>query len=257
MLQSTQAETAQTRAPSRLELLAMQAEREAKQGINNTMQTASNVGLNAVETKDNEAAKQASGNASKTEQPIIVTTAPVTVETTAPVKATNTSSSAVSTTTTLAGSNVTTPKTYSAGSSPETLAFVKSVLDKKDQVKTGSAYVAKKPMATPNTSSKTATALSKVSPAAGKDRSDIIAIKPGTYYVQLASVKTQSGAHSEWGKLKGKYSPLSRSDYRVTRADLGEKGIFFRIQAGPMSKSSASDVCNSIKQSAGSCFITQ
>jgi hypothetical protein len=51
---------------------------------------------------------------------------------------------------------------------------------------------------------------------------------------------------------------LSGAEYRVQRADLGAKGVFFRIQAGPMSKDSAKSVCDAIKASKpGGCVIVQ
>ena len=152
-----------------------------------------------------------------------------------------------------------------AGSSPETLAFVRSVLDQRDESKKEGAVpkptkknVVAKAKAATSSADKAARAVAAIKPAAGYSPPKAIAIAPGSYYVQLGSVRSQTGAHSEWGKIKSKYSTaLSRSNYRVMRADLADKGTFFRIQAGPMSKASASNVCGSIKASAGGCFVTQ
>lgn len=70
----------------------------------------------------------------------------------------------------------------------------------------------------------------------------------GDYVVQLASIKDKSRAESEWKKLSSKYSPtLSGVPYRVEMAILGEKGTFYRIQAGPMPKDSANSICSKIK----------
>ncbi|MCB1721141.1 MAG: SPOR domain-containing protein [Alphaproteobacteria bacterium] len=39
---------------------------------------------------------------------------------------------------------------------------------------------------------------------------------------------------------------------------MGERGTYYRIQAGPMSRASASDICDSIKaQKPGGCLVTQ
>ncbi len=70
----------------------------------------------------------------------------------------------------------------------------------------------------------------------------------GDYVVQLASVKSMKGADSEWKKLVAKYpSILSGYNMNIETADLGEKGTFYRIQAGPVSKDKATATCNAIK----------
>ncbi len=93
----------------------------------------------------------------------------------------------------------------------------------------------------------------KTEPAAGTTAAK--AVTPGGYFVQLASVKDNSGAASEYKKMQAKYSGLSGVDYRTQKADLGAKGTFYRIQAGPMSKDSAASICGSIKSSGGSCLV--
>lgn len=79
----------------------------------------------------------------------------------------------------------------------------------------------------------------------------------GTHYVQIGAVKSAAAAESGWGSYQKEYSPvLTGLDHRIQRADLGAKGVYFRIQAGPMSKEKASDVCSRIKsQKPGGCLI--
>ena len=79
----------------------------------------------------------------------------------------------------------------------------------------------------------------------------------GGYYIQLGSVKTNLGAQSEWKKIIAKYpNQLSGFSHRVEKADLGEKGIFYRIQAGPLNKDKATRVCNDIKKiNPGACLV--
>jgi cell division protein FtsN len=75
------------------------------------------------------------------------------------------------------------------------------------------------------------------------------ATSSGDYYVQLGSVKTSDGAEGEWKKIVAKYpSILSGFNHRVEVANLGEKGTFYRIQAGPISKDRAVSACKSIKK---------
>ncbi len=79
----------------------------------------------------------------------------------------------------------------------------------------------------------------------------------GSYYIQLGSVKSSSGAEAEWKKILKKYSSqLSGFSHRVEKADLGAKGVFYRIQAGPVSKSKATSVCGEIKKiTSGGCLV--
>jgi len=135
---------------------------------------------------------------------------------------------------------------YKPGSSPETIEFVRDVLEEKD---TKPADVVEKAVPKKDVAKEAA----DISHASGFD------IRPGTHYVQLGSIKSAAAAASEWSKLQKKYpDELASAKYHVERADLGAKGVFFRIQAGPMAGESASEICGSIKaQSPGGCLVTQ
>jgi len=78
----------------------------------------------------------------------------------------------------------------------------------------------------------------------------------GDYFVQLASVKDSAAAEAEWKKLAAKYSALSGYAHRIEKADLGAKGTFYRIQAGPVSKDKATATCEAIKKiTPGGCLV--
>lgn len=96
--------------------------------------------------------------------------------------------------------------------------------------------------------------VAKTEPAAGVTAS-AKGVQPGGYYVQLASVKSQSAASTEWKKFQAKYSALGGLTFRSQEVNLGSKGTFYRIQAGPMSKDSASKVCASVKSAGGTCLV--
>lgn len=140
---------------------------------------------------------------------------------------------------------------HKAGENPETLDFVRSVLDKKDGEATGTTSTA--------SAVDVATGAASLQPAAGTPANADFTITPGTYYVQVGSVKTLEGAESEWGRIKKTFSEeLGEAPHRVQAAELGDKGTFYRIQAGPMSKDSASSICDSIKaQKPGGCLVIQ
>jgi len=131
------------------------------------------------------------------------------------------------------------PSMSEAGQSPETLAFVRSVLEKKDAEKTATSGAAPE----------------SVEPAAGVEGNYAGA---KTHYVQLASISERGRADAEWEKLKKDMAAIpGSSSYRVEEANL-DKGTFFRIQAGPYSEAQAKDICDAIKaQKPGGCLVVR
>ncbi len=79
----------------------------------------------------------------------------------------------------------------------------------------------------------------------------------GSTYIQLAAVKSEAEASSQWAKFKSKNPELGALSMRTQKADLGEKGIFYRIQAGPLSPANATKTCAAIKGRGGSCIIAK
>ena len=76
--------------------------------------------------------------------------------------------------------------------------------------------------------------------------------------MQLASITDAKRAVSEWTKMQRKYPVLVSSKFRVQEASL-PGGTFYRIQAGPMSKESATQICNALKQAnkPGGCLVVK
>ena len=87
------------------------------------------------------------------------------------------------------------------------------------------------------------------------------AIQPaagGNFYVQLAAVKSEADAQTQWPKYQAQFSELSSLNLRVQKADLGAKGTYYRIQGGPVSEPDARKLCSSINtQKAGSCVVAK
>ncbi len=98
----------------------------------------------------------------------------------------------------------------------------------------------------------------KIEPAAGGAMNSGSAITAGTYFVQLASITDSTRAAKEWSKMQVRYPMLSSVKYRVQEASLSN-GTFYRIQAGPMSKSSANKICDALKASGkpGGCLVVK
>lgn len=79
----------------------------------------------------------------------------------------------------------------------------------------------------------------------------------GSTYIQLAAVKSEAEAQSQWSKFKAKNPELGSLSMRTQKADLGAKGIFYRIQAGPLTADNATKTCAAVKSRGGSCIIAK
>lgn len=146
------------------------------------------------------------------------------------------------------GAPATKPETlHKPGASPETLEFVRSVLDKKDTREVAAAAPTQAE----------ATQVAAVAPAAGNATS--FRIDPaGTHYVQVSSVTSPEATVAEWEKLQKSITVLSGLDYRVQQADLGERGTYYRIQTGPFTAENAKALCEAIKaQKPDGCLVVR
>jgi cell division protein FtsN len=77
------------------------------------------------------------------------------------------------------------------------------------------------------------------------------------YVVQVSSQRSEADAQSSYKALQQKYaSVLGGHDPIIRRADLGEKGTFYRAQVGPFATmDEATQLCNSLKSAGGQCII--
>jgi cell division septation protein DedD len=81
----------------------------------------------------------------------------------------------------------------------------------------------------------------------------------GKWKIQLASVKSEQAARQEWGRMQ-KTHPDMLGDMKLTvqRADLKDKGVYFRIQAGPLpDRTTAEDVCAELKAAKQPCLVVK
>lgn len=100
--------------------------------------------------------------------------------------------------------------------------------------------------ATASPAEQTIDALTKIAPAAG------------SIWVQLASLRDEKGAASEWSRLSKKYPAAFKGmEPKVDKADLGEKGVWFRLRAGPYAdKAAAERACKALQAAGQACKLT-
>ncbi|MCP4619634.1 MAG: SPOR domain-containing protein [Bradyrhizobium sp.] len=79
----------------------------------------------------------------------------------------------------------------------------------------------------------------------------------GGYVVQVSSQKTEADAQASYKALQGKFPAVlgSRAPL-IKRADLGEKGVFYRAMVGPFgSRDEAAQFCTNYRTAGGQCVI--
>ncbi len=87
--------------------------------------------------------------------------------------------------------------------------------------------------------------------AAGKQKADMA--------LHLSSNKTKDSAMREWAELKKAFpDQLGGLNLEIARTDLGKKGVFFRVMAGPFAdKPAAARICSELKKKEQYCAVMQ
>lgn len=79
----------------------------------------------------------------------------------------------------------------------------------------------------------------------------------GSHLVQIGAFRSEAEADSQWTRLQGKLGDyLDGKAQDVERADLGDKGTFYRLRIGPFtSADDAKTYCSGLKERGTDCLI--
>jgi hypothetical protein len=101
------------------------------------------------------------------------------------------------------------------------------------------------PVVEPRTRVAATTAADQVSPTGGG------------YLVQVSSQRNEADAQASFRALQGKFpAVLGSKEPVIKRADLGEKGVYYRAMVGPFgTPDEASQFCGSLKTAGGQCVV--
>ena len=77
------------------------------------------------------------------------------------------------------------------------------------------------------------------------------------YFVQLASLNSSVAAEQAWDSLKEAHpSLLGDMPLSLQTIDLGDRGVFYRVQTGPLpNRATAKDLCWQIKAEKQDCVV--
>jgi len=106
------------------------------------------------------------------------------------------------------------------------------------------------PAAAPPTEPQVAAAVPNPAPAA---------VAGAGFQIQLASVLSEQAALAEWKRISSKHTDLLGTYMpAVTKADLGERGVFYRLRAGPLADKAAADaLCASLAAVNVGCIVVR
>ena len=107
------------------------------------------------------------------------------------------------------------------------------------------------PAAVPQTKSPPATAK--------REATRPLPARGGGVRLQLGSVRSEDLARSEWERIKRKNPDLlGELSASAIRADLGDKGVYYRIQTGPVGDLAAADrICGELKERNVGCILVR
>ena len=80
----------------------------------------------------------------------------------------------------------------------------------------------------------------------------------GGVLVQVTAQRSEQAAESAYRGLQQRYPNILGSfQARVVRADLGEKGVYYRVRIGPFSEADATRLCGDLKAAGGDCLLAR
>lgn len=81
----------------------------------------------------------------------------------------------------------------------------------------------------------------------------------GDFVVQVSSQRSEDAARTAFSGLQRRFpSVLGSLSPDIARADLGSRGVFYRVRVGPMeTRVAAADFCQSLKSAGGDCIVAR
>lgn len=115
----------------------------------------------------------------------------------------------------------------------------------------------------PDTQAKAETAEQQPEPAAASADQDMMTTQSSDaaltgWSVQLSSARDEKLAWGTWEKLKARHKALGDMKPVVVKADLGKKGIYYRLRLGGFdTQDAAKSACGRLKSRGLSCFVSK
>ncbi|MFK8251485.1 SPOR domain-containing protein [Ancylobacter terrae] len=94
-------------------------------------------------------------------------------------------------------------------------------------------------------------------PAAAATPAPATTASTGGFVVQIAAQRSEAEAQSAWKQVQARYpAVLGSQRVSIRRADLGDRGIYYRAQVGPFaSRDQANELCQNLRAQGGDCMV--
>ncbi|HEY5210610.1 MAG TPA: SPOR domain-containing protein [Stellaceae bacterium] len=80
----------------------------------------------------------------------------------------------------------------------------------------------------------------------------------GSYRLQLASLRSDGDARAVEARLRRSYGDLLGAvGFSVVAVNLGERGTYYRVMAGPMGQGSAAHLCDALRGRGAACILAK
>jgi len=121
------------------------------------------------------------------------------------------------------------------------------------------AATTQKSLAPPAPAAPPPAAAAPVAPLPGPAAPPPVAPAAGAYFVQLAAFRSEADAEAAWRTFQQRHvDVLGQLGHRVLRADLGGKGVFYRLQAGSLAtEAQARAACSTLAAKGQSCMVVR
>jgi hypothetical protein len=84
--------------------------------------------------------------------------------------------------------------------------------------------------------------------------------KPATaaaYRIRLSAVRSQDAVAPEWDRLKRHYPELANLKSAFSKTDQPGRGVFYRVEAGPLDAASAKTTCERLRTQGLGCIVVK
>jgi cell division septation protein DedD len=80
----------------------------------------------------------------------------------------------------------------------------------------------------------------------------------GGTLVQISSQKSEDAARATYRDLQARYPNILGSyDVNIQRADVPDRGTFYRVRVGPFSQNDAQRLCDDLRSAGGDCVLAK
>jgi hypothetical protein len=86
----------------------------------------------------------------------------------------------------------------------------------------------------------------------------VTAVPVGAYVIQIASLPSEAEAQTSYAKLSSKFSSvIGGKGVDIKRAQIKNKGTYYRVRIPAGSRQEATALCERYKQAGGSCLVSK